>query len=365
MKVSQSGGFDECRWVYWEFLAKKLSSLISANESLYSFRSKSAIVKRESIEKFIEEIEKAGGKIITTATYTDEKVKEYIFNFNGCLLSFEMDTNLRSSVAAIGLHKRTIDTIRTITLRNLKDISNSKGTVNLIVNGSAGPEIVPANHKINNTFIAGNYSKETIERYNHIRACIESDNPCGRIVVMEGDPGVGKSFLIKALITEMQARFVIVPAHMIQQISGPDLLPLLIEENWEGSTARSPLPIVLILEDADAALAKRKSEGGSSLVSDLLNMGDGILGELCNVRIIATTNTKKVSLDAAITRPGRLCTYMHIDKLDKKQANEVYNRLGGKERTFTSPTTLAEVYRAARPDTWKGVDEKATGGQYL
>ena len=53
------------------------------------------------------------------------------------------------------------------------------------------------------------------------------------------------------------------------------------------------------MEDADATLATRQIDNVGRL-SDLLNMSDGILGEMADLRIIATTNAKSTEIDEAV-----------------------------------------------------------------
>jgi ATP-dependent 26S proteasome regulatory subunit len=85
-----------------------------------------------------------------------------------------------------------------------------------------------------------------------------------------------------------------------------------------------------------------------------------------DLRIIATTNAKKVQIDEAILRPGRLCVYCSVGHLPAKQAGEVFRRLTGSEQEFGEKTTLAEVYRLARKDGWSPKEKNVSAaGQYL
>ena len=45
---------------------------------------------------------------------------------------------------------------------------------------------------------AGNYTPEVIEDYRFVIKDLKSENPSGRITVMEGEPGTGKTHLIRA-----------------------------------------------------------------------------------------------------------------------------------------------------------------------
>ena len=205
-----------------------------------------------------------------------------------------------------------------------------------------------------------NYTSSTLEGYNHIVKCLSSKSPCGRLVLLQGAPGTGKSYMIRALVSSINATFIIVGSNMISELSGPNVLPLLLD------TVEKGRPIAFILEDADIALADRNQKSGMTHLSGLLNLGDGLLGEMLDVRIIATTNAGKMELDAAIRRPGRMCQHIEFDKLDVKAATKLYTEMVKEpSEEIRVPMTLAEVYRMARQDGWTPPKTPGHEGQYL
>ena len=167
-----------------------------------------------------------------------------------------------------------------------------------------------------------NYTPKVMEDYKFVVRDLQSEVPSGRITIMRGSPGTGKTHLIRAMLLEVtDALFVLVNPDMIVDLAGPELLPLLL--SYRGGREG---PIVLVLEDADRCLVKRASDNISSIQS-LLNMGDGILGSMLDLRIIATTNAKKLELEEALTRKGRISKDMEVGPLDAATAHGVYNRL--------------------------------------
>ena len=113
-------------------------------------------------------------------------------------------------------------------------------------------------------------------------------------------------------------------------------------------------PLVLILEDADRVLVPRDNKQGSmNAISQVLNLGDGILGSVLDIRIGASTNANKVEMDPATRRPGRLCRYSAVDALSAKESSDALSRLTGKPFTVKAPTTIAQIYRWAREHGWK------------
>ncbi len=204
--------------------------------------------------------------------------------------------------------------------------------------------------------VAGNYTPKVMEDYKHVIKDLQSEVPSGRITVMRGAPGTGKTHLIRAMLLEVtDALFVLVNPDMIVDLAGPELLPLLL--SYRGGREG---PIVLVLEDADRCLVKRAADNISSIQS-LLNMGDGILGSMLDLRIIATTNAKKLELEEALTRKGRISKDMEVGPLDAATAHGVYGRLlPGKnipEALEASPHVkfqipLGDVYHLARQNGW-------------
>jgi hypothetical protein len=169
--------------------------------------------------------------------------------------------------------------------------------------------------------VDGNYTPKVMEDYRFSIKDLQSSAPSGRLVIMRGAPGTGKTHLIRAMLLEVpDAMFVLISPDMVTNLAGPELLPLLMSHR-SGSG-----PIVLILEDADQCLVSRDKDNINS-VQSLLNLGDGILGSLLDIRIVATTNAHELHLDEAISRPGRLSKMLEVGPLDINTARSVFTRL--------------------------------------
>jgi hypothetical protein len=206
--------------------------------------------------------------------------------------------------------------------------------------------------------IRGNYTPQVMADYDFAVKDMKTGNPSGRIVIMEGEPGTGKTHLIRGLLTEVpDAMFVLVSPEMVPDIAGPSLLPLLMQ-NKQSYALNGP--IIIVLEDADRCLVRREADNINSIQS-LLNLGDGIIGSLLDLRIVATTNAKKLEMEAAILRPGRLSKRMEVGALDFKTARAAFSRLLPekdfpqelRDETSKFKMTLAEVYYSARKNGWE------------
>ena len=196
-----------------------------------------------------------------------------------------------------------------------------------------------------------NYTPKVLEQYDHIIEDFTTDSPSGRLTILDGEPGTGKSYMIRGIVSAVNALFIYVPASVAGRITGPDIIPVLMREKDKN------VPIVLLMEDADSSLATRQLDNVSKL-SDLLNMSDGILGDMSDLRIIATTNAKKAQIDRAVMRPGRLNEHIELSVLEYPHTLNIFHRLVGQDdmgtETFLSKKmTLADVYKEARMSGWK------------
>jgi hypothetical protein len=253
----------------------------------------------------------------------------------------------------------------------LKDISkiftppSKKGYVFAITRNSHGLGLTRIGYA-GSKFEPGNYTDAIVKDYEYIIEDLKSKDPTGRVIILDGPTGSGKTYLTRSILAEITtAMFVIVPPNMIASMGGPELLPLLLKTKEDYGKKG---PIVLILEDADQCLAPRHETDPSS-ISTILNLGDGIFGSLFDMRIIATTNAKAKEIDSAIVRDMRLSKRITIDYLPYELANKIYKRLlkddskefhmpvveenSMKPKQGTKKFSLATVYKTARLAGWK------------
>lgn len=211
-----------------------------------------------------------------------------------------------------------------------------------LCSGPGGLNLEPIG-KVDSPLIKENYEDSIIKDYEYIVDRFKSDDPHGRLAIISGPPGTGKTYLTRGLIHDLSnCMCVIIPPKLISELDGPTLIPLFVN-----SRKSNNCPILLIIEDADACLAPRGTDNISS-ISTLLNNTDGILGSILDFRVVATTNQKSTDFDEALLRPGRLCKSMSLEYLKWQDANDIYARLSGKDiKPFSyhnKKITLASVY---------------------
>lgn len=220
-------------------------------------------------------------------------------------------------------------------------------------------------------FNRDNYTPDIAAAFDHVVEDLASSKPCGRLIIMTGPPGCGKTYFIEGLIeAQIDCRYILLPPAVLSSITGPSLLQAILPES-DDSTSR--IPTVFIIEDADQCLVSRELDTLPA-ISTILNLADGILGRALDVRIVATSNAKKQDVDKALLRDGRLCRSIEFEALGYDQANRVYERevesLTGSKPTIplatrapavrkvgfsdaieTATYCLADVYRAAKNAT--------------
>lgn len=174
------------------------------------------------------------------------------------------------------------------------------------------------------------YGKDFLPIHEKIMTLLEEKS--AGVYIFRGNPGTGKSTYIKYLAGKLKRPILYIPEALCDRLSSPEMIKLLINE--KGS--------VLVLEDAERAVAQR--DGGHSPVSTLLNLSDGILGDLLNISVIVTFNTGEDRVDSALMRKGR-CHYNHEFKpLSTEDAKKLAKNLGKDESLILKEMTVGEVY---------------------
>jgi hypothetical protein len=235
---------------------------------------------------------------------------------------------------------------------------NNKGYVYVLQTTRQG--IVP--HRLGyaaTPFPRGNYTEAVCKGMDDLLAELRTPNPSGRLALFNGVPGGGKTYLIRSIVHEVpEALVIFIPPDFIEQLGDPDVVHALLGLKRNNNDPDTHQPLVLIAEDADVALRADTRKKNMKLLQSILNLTSGVMADLLDIRLIATTNSQtkdgegRFLIDSALLRDGRLSVHIEVDKLSKKQAQEVYSGLvpGGK---YTGKPVLASIYRAAHKAGWR------------
>ena len=166
-------------------------------------------------------------------------------------------------------------------------------------------------------------------------------------ILLEGEPGNGKTLFAKALAGEAKVNFIPAKATDFESMFmaiGPLKVKLLFNK------ARRRAPCIVFIDEFDGIGTIRNYSGSAietentRIVTALLNELDGF--EASNgVLVIAATNSIK-ALDPALIRPGRFdakLTVPYPDEAARRQLVEMYTR-GKQPAAECSPETLAKLF---------------------
>jgi hypothetical protein len=324
----------------WAQLGLEVIAIAGGPPRLYTYKEGSVKNNIDTIKKRLLDL---GGKVVSKGTPIDKKdnfTETYIWT-HGCV---ELKFNGDCKVELI-CETNNQEFINNMHLLFKEEITNQPpaGRVHVVTSTDYGLEFESmgiGGHLIERD----NYNADVLVAYDKIVKDLKAQDPTGRLSIFNGPPGTGKTYLVKAILQAADNSVcVVVPASLVPELSSPSVIPSLI--NLRKSKGDN-LPIVLIIEDADECLVSRE-DGNMSSISSVLNLCDGILGALLDIRIIATTNADRMQLDKALIRPGRLSANVEVQALDYEHALKVIRRISNNPEA-TLPTegkyTLAELY---------------------
>jgi hypothetical protein len=151
------------------------------------------------------------------------------------------------------------------------------------------------------------------------------------IVLLHCLPGTGKTTYLRNLVGRIRKRVLFLSPGVACNLMDPEFIDLLIDN----------ADTVLIIEDAERIIMDRWAHG-SSAVSALLNISDGLLADFLNVQMICTFNSPLTTVDSALMRKGRLIARYEFGKLSVKKAQRLSDHLGF-EALIDRPMTVAEI----------------------
>lgn len=239
----------------------------------------------------------------------------------------------------------TLTWLKEIQAKLRKKRRGDRGRVYSIVQHRAGMSIrtvgfcgVPLNRN--------NYEPLVLDQMEATRKNFLRKSPRGRLVIISGEKGTGKTHLLRSMLMEKGLRFVFIQSRLVEQVLSPQFAPILLAFAEE-----SQRPMVLVIEDGDLLLIKRGTDN-MSLVASLLDLSDGISASLLNVRIVITTNTLFKDMDTAITRDLRLFRHIVVDQLSAERASsclkDILSEIAPEvEAPLMGKSTLAGVYAKA------------------
>lgn len=235
------------------------------------------------------------------------------------LYLFGVEDSLSIALSALSLDKELLDKLKGF----FQDVVTIQASERVYMLKQAHGDITYSSHAVDFSKREDtNYSKTVNDQIDYINTVLPSKDPFGRLVILEGPPGTGKTHLVRSMIASMDVTPLIMPPNMVPMLGRPELVPVL-ENLYNHFPDR---PILLVIEDADVILSERDRES-TNAISATLNLTDGILGALFDIRILATSNIAVDQIDPALLRPGRLLKRVSVGLLSLEESKVVFKRL--------------------------------------
>ena len=162
--------------------------------------------------------------------------------------------------------------------------------------------------------ISENYNDDLPDK--KIKEILSEDS--SSIILLHGIPGSGKTSYIRTLVNTCQnLNFYFVDTSILQHITNTAFMEFVT--NTKNA--------VYILEDCENLLKSRESDF-NPLLSTLLNISDGLLGDSLNIKFICTFNTNIRNIDKALLRKGRLKLKYEFKELSVDKVENLFKKLG-------------------------------------
>lgn len=190
---------------------------------------------------------------------------------------------------------------------------------------------VPAKINYTEVDVEKNYNDDFLPVYKELTKFIEERD--SGIVIMNGVPGTGKTTLVRNLVTRFPGRYLLVTNTVAESLASPEFMSFM-SDNRDS---------VFILEDCEQILKDRSDSNFTNAIANILNMTDGIMSDIFNVKFICTFNADINSIDPALLRKGRCFVNYEFKPLCEEKTKALLNERGITLEEY-KPMTLAEIY---------------------
>ena len=158
------------------------------------------------------------------------------------------------------------------------------------------------------------------------------------LILFQGKMGTGKTNLIRHLITTFPKNYVLVTNTLASHLASPEFISFMLDHKNS----------VFILEDCEQILMARE-QNISNAIANILNMSDGLMSDIFNVKFICTFNADINKIDDAILRKGRCFANYEFKPLCKEKTKALLEKQNI-HIDDPQPMTLAEIFNYGDKD---------------
>ena len=245
-------------------------------------------------------------------------------------LSFATSTYDSTLIKDIREYTKDIYTKLPITTEDLYD--ENTPYVGLVTFSNGRYELDDAEIRTVRLDIDKSYNDDFKPIYDDIVKFLDKDNRKSGVILLNGEPGTGKTFFIRHLVNTVKGNYVIIPAVLARHLDSPEMITFLTNNRDS----------IFILEDCEDIIKSRDNAIFSG-ISSILNMSDGLMSDIFNGKFICTFNCEIGAIDSALLRKGRCAAMYTFDKLNKDKAKVLLSELG-KDVDVKSDMSHAEIY---------------------
>lgn len=151
-----------------------------------------------------------------------------------------------------------------------------------------------------------------------------------------------KSYLIRHLLSQHPKEYIIVTNTIASHLANPEFISFMLDHKDS----------IFILEDCEQLIMDRSENVFNSAISNILNMADGLMSDIFNVKFICTFNADINKIDPALLRKGRCYARYEFGKLTSDKVKN-FCKIHNIELPEYKEMTLGELYNQDVSDDYK------------